>query len=80
MLLVLKKQQLDQTMHNTQPIATPNWPQLNQPPPISIETCNTQVAFLQKQISMLQDQLQQSEKNLNAQREVMKINRKVNQA
>ena len=44
---------------------------------MSLETCNTQLSFLQKQITSLQEQLQQSEKNLNAQKEVMKIKRKV---
>ncbi len=69
---------MDQTRQNTPPISNlPNWPQFNQPPPISIDTCNTQISFLQKQISTLQEQLQQSEKNLNAQKEVMKIKRKV---
>lgn len=54
-----------------------NWPQFNQPPAISADTCTTQITFLQKQITQLQEQLQQSEKNLHAQREVIKINRKV---
>jgi hypothetical protein len=72
---------MEQNKQSTPPIQQPNptqnWPQFNQPPPMSLETCNTQLSYLQKQIMSLQDQLQQSEKNLNAQKEVMKIKRKV---
>lgn len=79
--LILKKQQMEQNKQSTPPIQqlnpTQNWPQFNQPPPMSLETCNTQLSYLQKQITSLQDQLQQSEKNLNAQKEVMKIKRKI---
>lgn len=47
------------------------------PPPPPQELLASQISLLQKQIQQLQEQVLQSEKNLHAQREVMKIQRKI---